>query len=674
MANEAAVPLGPVLGPNFIVVTVNDETGKEFALEVYPDANNPELKANGLPTHYYFVPSRVYLAKKQTAPKDFDFGMTIFKGLATSETTLGVTDAATTGGAVESGGGFCTFSTTFAIPESVVRGAIQKLKKQDFPASIPGGPEFRALYRIEQNDPDPELGIVTILENNVTIEIPNLPYKIDAQGAGKGSIEAAGISTYLVTCDQNAAGAIGGSLKQGKSPFTVHYNLKQQFYINQCHAKVKVDVDKVYDQFSGALSAGGFLGINSASLSYAYSNCVTSGGIQTIITMNNSVLSEGDPLKKMIDTQIEEMRKQAFDLVKKEIFDWTPTPDPPASSDRGFFSSLFGGANVSLKGKHERRGVHFENEFTMNGSVAVYDTKSGDLNDLEPAIKANLDKYLAIVDIGEYFKKVQVAAKTNVNWSEKTPSGTDLSDPIESIQVEVGYPDYSHPLGDGNKPNPQYRAEGFHYLIGQKDPKRGNELAVWTKDNPNDIINISFLKLDKQVPGWNEDEVMIRKTIAYDATDPRVELKDNKSIFIREQRTKGHAPTITPDEVGYIFVQFMVDRPIPSEAITMTLTCAIGKRKDTITISKANYKNVLWEIFSDKYFNQTSFTYDLQIEVVGPNFTDEPVQWGTSTPVQVDLPTGPHKYIKPLKLPLPPIPQDKVEIVNNYIKSFKPDS
>jgi hypothetical protein len=79
MANETITALGPLFGPDFIEVTVADETGKSYQLEIYPDANNPLLKANRLATQYYFQPKSVYLAQKQTAPADFDFGMTVFK-------------------------------------------------------------------------------------------------------------------------------------------------------------------------------------------------------------------------------------------------------------------------------------------------------------------------------------------------------------------------------------------------------------------------------------------------------------------------------------------------------------------------------------------------------------------------------------------------------------------
>lgn len=667
MANETISALGPIFGPDFIVIVVNDDTNKQYHLEVYPDANNGLLKANGLATQYYFMPQRVYLAKKQDTPADFDFGMTIFKGLLTSESDVGIT-----GGNVEAGGGFCTFSTTFAIPDSVIANALTMLKNKDYP-----NPPQRIsnLFNFQQSDPDPLLGIVPILENNVTIEVPTLqgvgspnsPFYINAQGAGKGSIESSGISSYLVTCNELAAGAVAGSLKDGVSPFTVHYNLKQLFYINACDIHVIADVDKVFDQFSAAVSAG-FAGFSSDSLSLNYQNCITSGAIKTIMHMNDAEVP--DDLKKWIEQQVEDVRKQIFDLVKKEIFDWTPTPDPPATTDQGFFASLFGSASVSLKANYQHRGVHLESDFTIDSTISVYQTVSGDLTDLEPAIKADLNKYRAIVDIGEYFSKIQIAGTNNLNWSEKLSDGADLADPTVSAQFEVSYPDYSTPLDANNQPNLRTEASGLHYTIAQNDPTKAGALAVWTADNPHDIINISFLRLDTAIAGWDADQVKIRKTIVFNGSDPRVELASGGTTFVREDITKLHAPVITRDEVGYVYVKFILDRVLPKDNITLTLTCTLGSRQDTITITRANQKNILWEIFSDKYLDQTSFQYTLQVEVTGPNFTDPPVQYGTTQPVTVPLPTGRIKYVSPFKLVLPTPTADQAATINNYIKNY----
>jgi hypothetical protein len=233
----------------------------------------------------------------------------------------------------------------------------------------------------------------------------------------------------------------------------VHYNLKQIFYVNACDVHVDIDVDKVFDQFSGAVDAGGFFGLTDISLQANYQRCVTSGAIKTIIHMDGAVLSENDDLKKMIDTQVQTMQTNAFNLVKSEIFDWQPQPDAPAQANKGLLGSIFGGAAVSLKANFQRRGIHLTQDFRIDTTTAIGDDVSGDLNDLEPAIKANLDKYFAVVDIGEFFKKLQVAATTNVNWSEKLSDGTDLSDPIQSVQIEVGYPDFSLELTERRSRN-----------------------------------------------------------------------------------------------------------------------------------------------------------------------------------------------------------------------------
>ncbi len=674
MANETISPSGPLFGPNRVIITVDDEEDRTFQLNVFPDANNPLLKRNGLAMHYYFMPQRVYLARKQESPEDYDFGVSVFKGLMNTETTIGITDANTTAGEAGIGGGICSFSTTFAIPNKVIQKAKKKLIGNDYQKK--GALVNKLFNKFTASDREPVLGIVPMLENNVTIEIPalvkvgteKLPFFIDAQGAGKGSIEAQGINSYLITMNQLAAGAVVGSIEEGISPFTVHYNLKQQFYINACDIHIIVDVDKVFKQFSASVDAGFALG--SASFSHNYQKCITSGAIKTIIKMNNAELPED--LRKMIEEKVEDMQVFAFDLVKKEIFDWTPTPEAPASSKRGIWGRIFGGADVSLKSNYQKKSVKLTNDFRLDSSIAVYHTVSGDLGDLEPAIQANKDKYLAIVAIDKYFKKLQIAATNNANWDEKLNDGTDLSDPVKALQIEVGYPDYSNPLNASNEPNPQYRTQGFHYTVGKKDNTSGAELAVWSDTNPNDIINISFLKLDNNIPNWDVDQVKIRKTIVFNSADPRVELSSGGSTFVKEEVIKSHAPVITPDEVGYVFVKFMITQPLPTDNIIVTITCKIGNRKDTLTVTNANQKNILWEIYSDKYLDQTSFQYQVQVDVSGPNFTDAPVQY-QSDMITASLPTGRVKYINPLKVVLPVAPEDKVDVINDYIKRSQPE-
>lgn len=678
---DFVAPLGPIFGPDFIQVEVDDETGVTYPLQIYPDANNPELRKAGLPLQYYFQPANVYLAKKQNSPKDYDFGMTIFKGLMTGETTIGVTPEMTTGGAAETGGGFCTFATTFAVPDSVIAAAIDKLKQGDHPSPI--ARLAHLFIKHDSGQPEPKLGAVPVLANNVTIAVPDLikaadgsktPMFIGAQTTGKGSIEATGHSSFLVTCNEFAAGAIAGALKNGAPPFVVTNELTELFYINNVTATVTVDVDKVYDSFSAAASIGGFLGVTSATASAAYSACTLNGGVTTVIDMNGQAVPED--LKKWIMTQVEDMRKTAVDLVKSYIFDWDPSAgDSQASTDRGWFSNIFGGASVSLKSNYQRRSAKYEQKLVLNSTMTVINTVSGDLNDLEPAVKADLDKYLSIVDIGEYFKKVQVAATCAINFGEVLPDGRELRDPIMSAQLEAAYPVYSQPLGADGKPNLQTLGEGFHYTLAVTNPSAQVQPAIWTKDNPSDIVSLAWLRLDKEIQEWPSDQVMLRRQLVFDSNDPRVNLsaRDGKNpnagvTVVVEELTSDHAPVLTAASVGYVFVRFVLDRMLPKSNIAINITPTIGgDTYPVIAITQDNQTNALWEVWSDKYFDVDEISLEIDVQISGPNFTDNPVSYKTESPLVVSVPKGRIKYMNPLPIALPAPPPDKVETINQYI-------
>jgi hypothetical protein len=326
--------VGPLFGPDFVVVTVNDATGVPFDVQVYPDAHNPELRAAGLPTQYYFQPAQVFLAKKHDSPQDYDFEMTLFKGLGSEEAN--VTPTELQGASTEMGGGFCTFSTTFAIPPSVIDAVVGKLKNREHGAPAP---RLAAFFNQQPGDPTPGLGIVPISSSSVVcaVQDPNVTdgkILMTAQYSQKGSIEAQGISTFLISCNLFAAGEIASALKAGASPpFTVSNVLKESFYINAVTVDVDVDVDKVYDSFSVAVQAGSFLGIDDVSASAAWSSCVTSGGVTTHITQNGAVL---DPATaKWITDNVDSMKKTAMDLVKQEIFDWDPAKGDSKATTSG---------------------------------------------------------------------------------------------------------------------------------------------------------------------------------------------------------------------------------------------------------------------------------------------------------------------------------------------------
>ena len=705
MPDTTVHALGPLFGADFITIEIDDETKGKFALEIFPDANNPELRNNGLPTQFYFMPKEIQLAKKEDGSGDFDFSVTLFKGLMTQEDTLGISGIPSTGGEVDAGGAFIAFSTTMAVPENVIAAALAKLKTGDHEA-----PAKRiAQYFVGADQgPAPLLGIVPIVDNAVTIEIPQLPgapsaaapgastspatapaasptpatpgaavttpppstagspttgdskspWFISAQGTGHGSIEASGISSFLVTCNQMAAGAIVGALKDGRSPFTVHYNMKQLFYINACNIHMDIDMDKTFTQLSGAAQAKyGFL---QADLQANYQSCLTSGAITTVIQENGTDVDAD--VKKLIEKTVSDMQDRAYNLVKSEIFDWQPKPDDPATASAG----ACGGVAVSLKANYQTRGLHMTQGFDLNETISKEDTVSGTLTALEPAIKKNLDKYLSIVDIGEFFKKIQVAASPNIDFGDG-----EISDPINEALIQVSYPNYDNPLNADGSVALSTRAEGFHYNPTHIDQTAPVTLASWSRDNPKDIINIAFLRLDKKAGSWDADKVKIKKTLVYKPDDPRVALANGTVTFTSETITNDHAPVIGPDDVGYIYVKFFLDRPIKSSNVTVTLTINMADRSDVLVMTNQDPKATpvaLWQIWSDKYFNETTARVTIDVEVAPPpsDFAGAPVQWSGNQAIPLNL--GRIKRIVPYKIVVPTLtdPQQNA-LVGQYI-------
>jgi len=717
MADPTVAPLGPLFGPDFVIVHCGDgKTVPAMDLEVFPDANNAQLRANGLPIQYYYMPQEIHLATKPNST-DFDFSVTLFKGLMTTEDTTGIANVPSTGGEVDAGGAFVTFSTTMAVPDAVLADALTKLKAGQ---TDPPPPRIAALCQRGQTDPAPLLGIVPIVDNQVTIEVPNLPLStgsgstppattasgggatggtattgaatggaaaggtaaggtaaggtaagstaagstppaqlpnngnpwfISAQGTGHGSIEASGISSFLVTCNQFAAGAIVGSLQQGQSPFTVHYNMTMMFYMNACQIHMDVDVDKVFTQLSGAAEAK--FGFAQVDLQANYQTTITNGGITTIIN-ENGVAVDAD-LKAMIDKQVGEMQDNAWNLVKAEIFNWQPTPDAPATASAG----PCGGVAVTLKLNYQMHAVHFNQSFTLNDSVTKLDTKSGTLTELQPAITANLNKYLAIVDIGEYFQKIQVAATANIDFSNVVPT-----DPITAAYISVAYPKAdasgNYPLDSNGVPVLQTLGSGYHYTPGNPNAPSVDTLGSWTKTNPVDIINFSFMRMLKPLPNWDPDQVVITKKLEYDPDDPRVDLSTKTTeIIITSPPGKDHTPVVSPADVGYIYVKFVLDRAIASNVmvtLTITLTGSQGTRTDTLTLTSTDPRQkptALWQVFSDKYFDATIAQVNIAVEVAPPpnNFMGAPVTWSGVEAVPVGL--GRIKEIVPYTLTLP---------------------
>jgi hypothetical protein len=230
------------------------------------------------------------------------------------------------------------------------------------------------------------------------------------------------------------------------------------------------------------------------------------------------------------------------------------------------------------------------------------------------------------------------------------------------------------PKNNDGTPVLQTLGEGFHYTPGNINQSAPISVASWSKNNPTDIINISFLRLAKSLPNWDADQVTITKKIEYDPDDPRADLSTGTTEIVITETGNDHTPVISPADVGYVNVRFALDRPIAPN-ITVTLTIVLsgsqGTRTDTLTFTSTSpmqKPTALWQVFSDKYFDAAVAKVTMNIEVAPPpsDFGGSAVTWSGVEAVPVGL--GRIKNIPLYVLTIPPITDPtQSALVGQYI-------
>lgn len=107
--------------------------------------------------------------------------------------------------------------------------------------------------------------------------------------------------------------------------------------------------------------------------------------------------------------------------------------------------------------------------------------------------------------------------------------------------------------------------------------------------------------------------------------------------------------------------------PVP-RGVSLWITPTIaGDTFLPTVISSANGDSAGWEVLSDRYINESEFSYTVDVRVTGrPG--DDWIEWSSGAPVVV--PMIPMVYhVQDVRLKLPAVPADKLETVNDYIKA-----
>jgi len=114
-----------------------------------------------------------------------------------------------------------------------------------------------------------------------------------------------------------------------------------------------------------------------------------------------------------------------------------------------------------------------------------------------------------------------------------------------------------------------------------------------------------------------------------------------------------------------------LDRPIKSSNVTVTLTIKMADRSDVLVMTNDDPKATpvaIWQVWSDKYFNETIARVTIDVEVAPPpsDFAGTPVLWSGNQAVPLNL--GRIKRIVPYKIIVPALtdPQQSA-LVGQYI-------
>ncbi|MGH3380723.1 MAG: hypothetical protein ACRDP6_38910 [Actinoallomurus sp.] len=373
---DSAFPAGPIFGPDSVVIEVRDGAGSTIAVPVRPDARNVELRAAGQPTQYYFQPTRVSLAQRQSSP-EFDFSMTALVRYAL-------------GPHPEYIGGSCTLAVTLAVPDSVTAGIVDALMAHHHPDPPP---RISALFNHRDGDPAPGLRMVPVTRSAISCVVGDprtgtAPIVVNAEG----SIEAQGRNTFLVSCTPAVAEEIVTSLRDRTvPPFLVRNVLTEQFATGPATltADLQVDVDKLYDAFSAAMP--GSVAENADVLYQA-------GMSADAVRVDPATGAQVDALNAWLN-DTDAIKEAVFGMVKDQLFDVGPDGSAePGAPGPTWWDDVFGHAKVTLKQDHARTGVSLRHTVTLHGAVPAGHTVEGDLSELAGATKGELDKYLTVIE------------------------------------------------------------------------------------------------------------------------------------------------------------------------------------------------------------------------------------------------------------------------------------
>ena len=638
-------PIGPYYGPNRMLVVQQDEDGKTYQLNIFPDLFNEQLRKDGKPLQFYYLPDEPRMAKNDNG--DYMFHFTRFAGVLTADDNI----AAASTGQVEVAGGVLAFTSTLKIPDSVIQAAIDQLKH-----NAQNNPQYNNA-RLFMMSPGEEvvLGVVPIVDNLVSIsnltpenisdpatQKPDNPWLWKMQGEGKGTINPVGHNAYTAMVGQYPAQIIEAAFRGASSPVFIHNALKHKFYTGAFTASIHGDWSAIYNHFSTDVKAQ-YLWAK-ADVQLAFNSAVKNGIITKKVIIDTEVLTTEQ--EKNYEAQVDKVFDKFLDMAQKTIFD----PQPPKIDNAKAADPTPIGVSLALKFQHDETHLTLDFNEEIDETYIKDNVISAHLMGFYDLLKndsSQEQKYFDTVHLDEGFRKIHVIASARAYWPDASGNG---GDPIEQLVLQVGYPDSSGAV--------VYKNSGL-YLDNASATKSTNLApALWTKDNKSRIIIFDFER-QNNLPPDQQNVIYVKRTVRYQEKSC-VEIP-GRTVDFPEEKTTEHSIEVKADALGVLHIgPVQLDTKLDDRTKAMVTFKKANRNPETMRFAVDNISQPqffeAWTLHPEDALNW-SYQVQMIIEskvagVPGINYTGDETPMVGSVPLVALVPMPPDNLkdqIKKLK-------------------------
>ena len=614
MPNLSVTPGGAIYVGGDLVVKTKNKDGIEYSMIFYPDKNNNDLRESGLPMHFYYIPDRVFLAKDTiNGQRQYKFHLQKFAGVLTEDGNVATPQD------LEIAGGYLVFSTTLAVDEATMA-AIRDQLQAKLETTYKGS---RGLL-----DWNRQLPLINISPVQITKAVTSID-KIDlgkmpeggfgppmgsfvVQGEGTGNISPTGTDAYSVMLGSLPVQLVEAASKSGESNLVVRKDLKFKIWTPTVHLKIKGNWESVFQHLSVAFK--GRYWFASADVQAEFNNMQKSGVIEVDLSFDSEYLTADK--QQQLEQNKQAIVDKFMEMAAKAIFEPAPpVVEPAKAEDKG---NWLWNASGAFKFRKDRTTLSLAYDEKVQICIEKTTAVSANLRGLYDEIKADKSReklYFSTIQLDEGFQKIHVISTAIANWGDATTVG----DPIERIELEVGYPDSTGVI--------RWKSTGKYKDSATTPISERPAPAFWDINSQSRIYIFDFLKI-KTLPKEQQNKIHVRKKIRYKER-PNVlvnevitqEIVEEKSVNVRGESAGRFNVNIAPDQT---------DLP---RKMKMYVTCHVDGFPDKVyefnaaNTSGDNPANFDWTIFYKSPADIKPWKYKVDVSLAGPRILDKTLKW-----------------------------------------------